>query len=673
MEEKIDLELASEDVRPDEHPTDVSRRNLLVGTAAVAVAASGLTASAAPAKAVKHPMGKAAAAKVQDDMFGMEAGPPEVFHAANPKKWFQTFLEPKTIASERNGTLAQELNVGFAEITITTFDVNGNPVPRTQCVRCYNGTVPGTTFRALPGDRIQFTVNNRLPKNQPAPAPGQNYDCVQLADNNFPGCFNTTNLHTHGLHVSPKTGANGVASDDVMLRIPPVGDTMDTSGEPSTRQYCLQLPTFHAPGTHWYHAHIHGATGIQVMNGVAGAIIIDEPPDQKIPADNEYIWMVQEVTGGSNAPGKCTTDPNDPNVYLSGSTVYSNMKASSTDSTKPYGSGQPQGVGFTVNSLSSPTLTMQPNEIQRWRIIDGTATPRGIYNFALLDATGKDVSNYMYLIAVDGITFFGHKPQQLPVSATPQTTPGGRAMAPGNRIDVLVSIPTPGTYKVWRLNNSHTGGNAANQILAVIDVAGPSMPQRNVADIPLPGWDKAPCYLQPIMDNEINADPLAYDFQINQGSGFFGGFKINGQVYGNPDGTHPNTTVKLGDVRRTQLTNSGGGNHPYHIHVNPFQLEHDLIDPKLPDDPWNWRWWDTILIPEGTLPPTSTSPGNPMFIRSRYVNYDGAFVIHCHILIHEDAGMMQDFTVQADPANGYPSVEPCTPLNVCQKGRPKTA
>jgi FtsP/CotA-like multicopper oxidase with cupredoxin domain len=42
-----------------------------------------------------------------------------------------------------------------------------------------------------------------------------------------------------------------------------------------------------------------------------------------------------------------------------------------------------------------------------------------------------------------------------------------------------------------------------------------------------------------------------------------------------------------------------GGDHPYHIHVNPFQVEGDKIDPNGPDDPSNWRFWDTILIPSG--------------------------------------------------------------------------
>jgi len=645
MDKDIDLSPMN-DSPSVEQPVEISRRNVLVGTAAAA-AATGLVIDPALALQKKAAANASASANMQSAMQSMDAmgATPEAVpvHAANLKKFHQNFLEPQVISSTREGVLEQNLNVGFSEVTITTFDSNGNPVPRTQCVRCYNGSVPGTTFRVFPGDRLAFTVNNQLPKNQPAPPPGQNYNCEQLADNNFPGCFNTTNLHLHGLHVSPKTGADGVSSDDVMVRIPPVGDTMDTSGEPSTRKYCVQLPTFHAPGTHWYHAHIHGATGIQLVNGLAGAIIVEEPEDQKISADKEVIWMVQEVIGGSYAPGTCDHHPDE--LYMSGAAVYSNTAVSATDGTKPYGSVAPQGVGFTVNSLSSPTLKMQPNEIQRWRVIDGTATPRGIFNFVLKDASGTDVSQYLYLIAVDGITFYGHSPQRV--------GSGGWVLAPGNRADFLVSIPTPGIYKVWRMKNGTSPGD--DQILAIIEVTGPSMPQRDVSKIPLPGWDKAPCYLQPIMDNEINEDPLKFDLDVV--GGYFGGFVINGKPYGNSSGIPPNVTVKLGDVRRTLL--ASGGKHPYHIHVNPFQVEGDKIDPNGPNDPSNWRWWDTILI-----------PGKPVNTRSRYLNYDGMFVFHCHILVHEDFGMMSNFTVEADPANGYPPVAPCTPVTKCQKGRP---
>ena len=686
---------------------EVSRRNLLAGTAG-AVAVTGLAAGSALAKGAKHPhpMGGGKHPMGGDGMgMGMAGKPPRF---ANPKDYYQPFMEPSVVTSDRTGLCRQELNVGFSDITFTVFDDKGVPGTRTQCVRCYNNAVPGTTFEIYPGDRLEFTLNNLLPPNQPVPPAGSvysKYDCQELMDHNFPGCFNTTNLHTHGLHVSPKS-KDGISSDDVGVRVFPANDRMSgcMPGEDCsvvTRKYCIQLPTFHAPGTHWYHAHVHGATGLQVSNGLAGALIVKEPPDQRIDVDKEVLWMVQETIGGENSVKDCTEKPE--LVYKSGDRIYSNMYASLTEckpgGIQPYGQNSPAAdIGFTVNSLNSPTLKMLPNEIQRWRIIDGTATPRGIFNFVILqvprDAKGQpvedkvvDFSNRMYLIAVDGITFYGHKPQRLPNSKykfpflddppkplRPKYRPGGWGLAPGNRADVLVSLPE-GDYEVWRYDNAFTGGSNGSQVLAKLEVRGPSLPYKDPASIALPGWEKAPCYLLPIGKEEINADDLNFDFHVDritfpddQGAGsYFGGFKINGKVYGNPGGDHPIQKVDLGDVRRTTLVNSGGGNHPFHIHVNPFQVEGDKIDKDGPDDPTNWRWWDTILVPEKQQ--DETEP-RKVLTRSRYVNYDGKYVFHCHILIHEDAGMMWDFKVDADPNNkDYPPVDPCTKLEKCQMGR----
>ncbi|MBI1209301.1 MAG: multicopper oxidase domain-containing protein [Azospirillum sp.] len=627
------------------HPS-LSRRELLTRSTGLAVAAAATTGGLGATAALAH-----------GDMAG-QGVTVQVAQFADTSQWFQEFLEPPVIFSDRMGRLIQTLRVQFADIKITTLGTDGMPTVRHQCVRTYNGRVPGTTFRVRAGDRLEFEVINQLPPNQEAPKPGQDASCMQLMDANFPGCFNTTNLHTHGLHVSPSTTDGGISSDDVHVVIPPVGDTLDHSGSPSSRKYCLYLPSFHGPGTHWYHAHVHGSSALQVSNGIAGALIVEEPDDQKIPVDQELIWMVQEVVGGATAPSTCSSDPKSRDVYLSGSAVYSNLAASETDDTQPYGRGSPSGnVGFTVNSLSIPTLRMQPNEVQRWRVIDGTSTPRGFFNFLLTDENKNPVPDAMYLIAVDGITFYGHSPQ--PVGST------GWSMSPGNRADVLVSVTQPGKYLVWRKDNDFTGGyrnpGDGDQVLAVVEVDGPALPKRDLATIPLPGWDKAPRYLQPIWDYEVNAAALSYDFEAVKRSGkpgYFGGFKINGKAYGNAGGSHPNTDVNLGEVRKIALTNGAQGNHPFHVHVNPFQVEGDKIDPNGPDDPGNWRWWDTIVVPEN-------QPA--VNIRSRFLNYPGKFVLHCHILVHEDAGMMQDFTV-LDP--GKVGTGPCLPLDKCQEPRP---
>jgi FtsP/CotA-like multicopper oxidase with cupredoxin domain len=248
---------------------------------------------------------------------------------------------------------------------------------------------------------------------------------------NVPGCFNTTNLHTHGLHVSPTTQGldpkQGISSDDVLVKIPPRNDTLDDTSWPSARPYCVWLPRFHAPGTHWYHAHVHGSTAIQVVNGLAGALIVEEPEDQKIAVDQELIWIVQEIIGDAE-------------------TVYANIRVPQGQpgaGERPYGDVPPV-VRFTVNSLTSSTIEMRPNEIQRWRFINATATPRGFMNVAVLDANDPDgnfVDGVLHLIAQDGVTFYGKAPQ-------PLLAPG-QFMAAGNRADFLVKFSRPGTYYVW--------------------------------------------------------------------------------------------------------------------------------------------------------------------------------------------------------------------------------
>jgi FtsP/CotA-like multicopper oxidase with cupredoxin domain len=170
----------------------------------------------------------------------------------------------------------------------------------------------------------------------------------------------------------------------------------------------------------------------------------------------------------------------------------------------------------------------------------------------------------------------------------------------------------------------------------------------------LPAADKAPCYLQPITDAEVARSPRrTFEFAVLGPE--FGGFTINGEAYGRLDPETgkplppPNTDVPLGNAEEWTLTNTSGAAHPFHIHVNPFQVVGDKIDPNGPDDPTNWRWLDTIPIP----------PNGHLRIRSRFLTYHGAYVLHCHILVHEDVGMMQDLTVVGDGAGPCVAVAEC--------------
>jgi hypothetical protein len=96
--------------------------------------------------------------------------------------------------------------------------------------------------------------------------------------------------------------------------------------------------------------------------------------------------------------------------------------------------------------------------------------------------------------------------------------------------------------------------------------------------------------------------------------------------------------------------------HPFHIHVNPFQIV-EIFDPVTMEKPLAFEkdfvWYDTIAIPPSyNFMPDAKTPrldknGEQVFvpgyvkIRSRFLDFTGIFVIHCHILGHEDRGMMQ--------------------------------
>lgn len=492
----------------------------------------------------------------------------------------------------------------FSPVLDVTLDVR--MLPGTQ-IRAYNGNIPGPTLRVNPGDQLRLMLYNNLPPNPPPPQAGStsvDYCNNPNMDSN-PHCFNSTNLHTHGLHVSPSS-KDGVASDDVLIEIKP--------GQ--TQPYCIQLPSFHAPGTHWYHAHKHGAAAIQMAQGLAGVLIVEEPASERILpfpyVDN--IWLMQEVLTGADAQFIYTT--------------------------------QARQSVFYINGQFQPTLTMLQGEIQRWRFVNGTGTPRGLSTLALVSS--GNVNQTMYMIARDGISFYGKRPQ--PTTSTD--------FSPGQRIDFLVQINTPGTYQMMK-NVFPAGwgapGGVTPQVLANVVVRPSSVRQQMPAIIP----GNPPAYLRPITQYTPNAQTVTLSAVAKSGSHpapLTPTFNtVNNKEY-DPDQIM--FTPRLNTSEEWVLQNGAATSaHPFHIHVNPFQVEHMKVDPNGPDDSSNWMWLDTVPV----LPPGA--PAQPWFVNnqtkilSRFLNYPGEFVLHCHLLTHEDMGLMANVKVVDDGTGTGPCVK----------------
>jgi FtsP/CotA-like multicopper oxidase with cupredoxin domain len=504
------------------------------------------------------------------------------------------FREPPVLTST-DGVLEATLRVALSDVPVA------EPAgPRRVRTRAYNGTVPGPTLRVRAGDRLRLLLVNDLPRERP-------FCRGAWAAAGGPHGFDATNLHTHGLHVSPASlyGAGGrragaapvLASDDASLVIGPGG----------RQRYCLWLPAFHAPGTFWYHPHKHGSVALQVAGGLVGALIVEEEPGHEIaPAARDVVWIIHEVAG-QHAEALYTHDPPLPRFY--------------------------------VNGTSQPTLRLRPGEVQRWRFVNATGTPAGYGEIKLVDGAGH--AHPLHLVAVDGITFYGKAPQAKLAWIVP---PGGRA-------DFLVQLNRPGRYRVVK-DIVRAAPATFRQDLASVEVAGAEAAASLPARLPA----ERPGYLEPI--REAVERPAKVRFRIrvrpageHRPCGLHGnGFEINEKTY-RPDLV--DHAVSLNAAEQWELTNTSSMTHPFHIHVNPFQVvdgpDH-LIEPDAPDTPDNWIWRDTAGIPPGT----EARPGR-LRIRTRFLTYHGQYVLHCHFLDHEDLGMMQNVLVRGA------GVPPCTP------------
>ncbi len=452
----------------------------------------------------------------------------------------------------------------------------------TVLLRGYNGRLVGPTLEARPGDTLHILVDNQLPAREPRPPrPG---------GTNLPHDYNTTNLHTHGLHVSPSGN-----SDNVLISLPP-GRKFE---------YEVKIPRDHYAGTFWYHPHKHGSVAMQIASGMAGALIIrgdiDEVPS--IAAAREQIFVFQQLA---------YTEVENP--YQPGQRA--NMVEDFVASFGALNRWRQLGKRTTINGEVEPTLHLRPGEVQRWRFIHaGTSQPirpklvREQQPLAVVE---------QHLIALDGITTGRVEPVQ------------EVELHPGYRADVMIRVgDRPDRYLL--VDEEYEEGDP-RRVLARLIVAG----RRVNMELPT-AEELAPLApLQPIMDHEVAGRPeqearFSVDFNVTPPTP--PRFLLNGNLF---DPSAPPLQVELGKADQWVLSSGRELGHPFHIHVNPFQIMTD--DGKV-------VWKDTLFIP----------PGKEIRIRTRYERYIGRFVMHCHILDHEDLGMMQqvEIVIPGDEGHGH--------------------
>ena len=515
------------------------------------------------------------------------------------------------------------------------------------CLRAYNGMTSGPTIRIPKGQdrRVRVNLVNEFTRSDFR-------EIASMMGHGAHSChdFNLTNLHGHGLHIQPNFSTsdpadpcegNGCApdlryyGDNVLHEVAP--------GESAQYRWDLDEDGIHHEGTNWYHPHIHGSTAIQVMDGAAGAIVIEGDLDQvpgiakarervmvmtQVPIDHENTVPLKEGEA-------CTQDNLSVTDFLAVETLRPTL----------------------INGKLRPRIVTPPGQVERWRMVyGGSPDEMGMKLHVAKDPLCADFDKTPIettQIARDGLT--------LPQFYKSDTI----WVSPGYRVDVMMKMPAQnGTLcLVGRRPNDLLGSVIA--IIDVNDAAGEptevNMPseadvaahappttwtgtvdgqttevscdsvktvhQKVVLLVPTPGQSP------PDLGGDVtlsSCDPSQHPHEIDPDAPacICPDPNISCRKFDDRRawGYRSDRVMTVGTSERWQIRAFDG--HPFHIHVNPF-----LVCPndsnKEPNFP-HWRDTMWVQVEDG-----------PRDVLMNFRKFKGQFVTHCHKLNHEDEGMME--------------------------------
>jgi suppressor of ftsI len=417
------------------------------------------------------------------------------------------FPEPPTIAS-RDGVLSTTLTARTYTIHVNHHTYQGME---------YDGSSPGPTIVICRGDVVHVNLVNKLPL--------------------------PTNLHVHGLHVSPQG-----AGDNVFVTLDPL----------QAHHYTYQIPLDQSPGTFWYHPHFHPLVDAETTAGMLGAIVVEGGLDSTLASIPQRLIVIH---GGKPVP------PGGKPLPIPG--------------VKPGQIKPPPSPGpaeLLVNGVYQPTLHIRPGELQRWRIAN--ATGERYVKLALPGTTFE-------LLAIDGNTLREMRPEREIL------------IGPGERVEVLVRGGAPGRYALNSLpfqpcfkgcfdpfgGVPDHGRNFGFQTLVNVVSAGapqttplPSGPLANPPDLRHAHVDVYRTIVMARVPSTVRPPQ----------------FPLDGKLF---DPNRVDITMALNSIEQWTIKSPNGKAdewHNFHIHVNPFQVI------AVNGRPLNYiDWQDTVNVPAG--------------------------------------------------------------------------
>jgi FtsP/CotA-like multicopper oxidase with cupredoxin domain len=524
------------------------------------------------------------------------------------------------------------------------------------------------TLHVNPGDTLNVTVTNNTPV--PATTTGITTELF-----NPPNCGNTTaielnadtsalnvmtggsmNIHYHGTNTTP--ACNG---DNVVKTLINPGNTFS---------YSLQFPTNEPPGLYWYHPHVHGLAEAAVQGGASGAIVVEGIQNVQ-PATaglRQRILIVRDQPTSQGLTESAGGTPNGiPQVDLTVNNITINTTTNTTTG---------------VTTYTPAVIQMVAGTQEFWRVSNSASNP-----ILDLQVLFDGVAQTIQIVGIDGV----------PVNSQDGTQPGQLipvthfVMPPASRVEFLVNAPAA-TVKVAQLITQNIltgplGDDDPIRPLLSIQLAAASA---QTAAAALPADSTVPAFTtlntsQQLFGGIRNLTPAltrtVYFAEEQDGNQFYINFSgcvtaagsqcatqvTNGVPIDTPfDNNNPPSIITTqGTVEKWIIQNHAQENHEFHQHQIHFMvLEQDNFEANGSQQApaINGQFLDMVQVPfcNGPAPaitktnPTGNNPpacvnaeGNPVIpypqvqVLMDFRGMDiGDFVFHCHILGHEDLGMM---------------------------------
>jgi FtsP/CotA-like multicopper oxidase with cupredoxin domain len=436
----------------------------------------------------------------------------------------------------------------------------------------------------------------------------------------------STNLHFHGLTVPP------ICHQDDVLK------TLIRPDDPPF-EYRFRIPQNEPPGLYWYHPHVHGFTKVQVLGGASGALIVDgiERADKAVAGLPERVLVIrdQDLLNPNAPPSKL--EPVVPRMLFDRDGDAANTGT---------GFGKP-AKDLSLNFVPVPypdyppaAIKMKPGERQLWRVLNASAI-----TYLNLEVLFNGAPQPLGLVALDGVPLNENGASSDFVDS--QTHLG---VPSGARVEFIVKGPprgVPGLFVTRSVDTGPGGENDPNRALATITASVDAPEPRSIlasSPKPLPPpklpWlgNVTPVITRRLYFSEKLEDPN----NPNSATEFY--LTVDGETPRafDPESAVPDIVAKQGTVEDWIIENRSSELHAFHIHQLHFMLLDYMGVPV--NEPF---LRDTVNVPYYNGK-TLAYPSVRLRMDFRDPNIVGTFVYHCHLLEHEDGGMMG--MIRVEPA-----------------------